>query len=202
MKSHLTDTIDTALTCLPLYPDYPLLPGTKNFWKVRVHCDSPYVSKWSDLREFNTALSSVLVLCSPICGADDIVLTTNFSWDAVIGATAYELQVVAASADGTADFTGAATFTSDVNALASIPGLEYSTVYYWQVRAIKDGIAGAWAVCLFTTMDVPEEPVDPIIPVTITTEEVTPMWIWVIIGIGGALTIAVIILIVSTRRVP
>jgi hypothetical protein len=192
----------TPLTCLPLYPDYPLLPGTTYYWKVRVACDSPQVSKWSDLRSFDTALSSVTSLCSPICGADSIILTTNFSWDEVLGATGYELQIVAASADGTSDFTGATTYTSDVNALASIPGLEYSTVYYWRVRAIKDGVAGAWAVCLFTTMDVPEEPVDPITPVTIVTEEVTPMWIWVIIGIGGALTIAVIILIVTTRRVP
>jgi len=202
LLKNLEYEILTPFTCLPLYPDYPLLPGTTYYWKVRVACDSPYVSKWSDLREFDTALGSITNLCSPICGSADIILTTNFSWDIVLGAAGYELQLVAASADGTSDFTGATTYTSDVNALASIPGLEYSTVYYWRVRAIKDGVAGAWAVCLFTTMDEPVPAKDPITPVTIVTEEVTPMWIWVIIGIGGALTIAVIILIVTTRRVP
>jgi len=191
-------TNTTANTCITI-PG--LTPGTKYFWKVRVACDSPYVSKWSDLRSFDTALSTIAVLCSPICGASDIIPTTNFSWDPVVGATGYELQIVAASADGTADFTGATTYSSDVNALASIPGLEYSTVYYWRVRAVKDGIAGAWSVCLFTIMDVPAEPVDAITPVTIVTEEITPVWIWVIIGIGGALTIVVIILIVTTRKV-
>jgi hypothetical protein len=199
---NLEYSILTANTCLPLYPDYPLLAGTKYYWKVRVACDSPYVSKWSDLREFDTALGSVPGLCSPICGSDDIILNTNFSWDEVVGATGYELQIAAASADGTVDWTGATTYTSSVNALASIPGLEYSTVYYWRVRAISDGVAGAWAVCIFTTMDEPEVPPEPEPPVEVTIEEVTPTWIWVLIGIGGALMIAVIILIVTTRRVP
>jgi hypothetical protein len=199
---NLEYSVLTANTCLPLYPDYPLLAGTKYYWKVRVACDSPYVSKWSDLREFDTALGSVPGLCSPICGSDDIILNTNFSWDEVVGATGYELQIAAASADGTVDWTGATTYTSSVNALASIPGLEYSTVYYWRVRAISDGVAGAWAVCIFTTMDEPEVPPEPEPPVEVTIEEVTPTWIWVLIGIGGALMIAVIILIVTTRRVP
>jgi len=197
MKAFTTET--TSATCITITG---LTPGMKYFWKVRVECNSPQVSKWSDLRSFNAALGSVTVLCSPICGADDIILTTNFSWDAVLYATGYELQIVAASADGTADFTGATTYPSDVNALASIPGLEYSTVYYWQVRSVKDGVYSAWAVCLFTTMDEPAEPVEPTPPVVIEETEITPMWIWVIIGIGGALTIAVIILIVTTRRVP
>jgi hypothetical protein len=190
-------TYETDDTC---YKVTGLTAGTKYFWKVRVACDSPLVSKWSDIRSFNTALSAIAELCSPICGASDIIPTTNYSWSEVLGATAYEVQIVEASADGTADFTGATTYTSDVNALASIPGLQYSTVYFWRVRAIKDGVAGAWSVCLFTVMDEPEECPEPITPVTITTEEVTPVWIWVIIGIGGALTIVVIILIVTTRR--
>jgi len=184
-------------TCLPITG---LTPGMKYFWKVRVACDHPLVSKWSELYSFNTALAVTDVLCSPKCGEKDVILTTNFAWDVVAGATSYELQIVAASADGTADFTGATTFTSNVNALASIPGLEYSTVYYWRVRAINNGVAGGWATCLFTTMDEPEECPSPITPVTIVTEEVTPVWIWVIIGIGGALTIVVIILIVTTRK--
>jgi hypothetical protein len=188
----------TPLTCIVI-PG--LTPGTTYYWKVRVACDYPQVSKWSDLWTFDTALSSVPYLCSPICGSSDIILTTNFSWDGVLGATGYELQVVAASADGTANFTGATTYTSDVNAFASIPGLEYATTYYWRVRAANDGVTSAWAVCLFTTMDEPVV-VEPTPPVEVITNEITPTWIWVIIAIGGALTIAVVVLIVTTRRVP
>jgi len=184
-------------TCLPVTG---LTAGTTYYWKVRVASGHPYLSKWSELRSFQTALGFTDKLCSPACGADDIIPTTNFSWNAVPFATGYELQVVVASADGTADFTGATTYTSDVNALASIPGLQYSTVYFWRVRAVQDGVTGAWVTCLFTIMDAPEECPPAITPVTIVTEEVTPMWIWFIIGIGGALTIVVIILIVTTRR--
>ncbi len=179
-----------------------LTPGEKYYWEVRVACGSPKVSKWSDLRTFDTALGAVPYLCSPICGSDGILLTTNYSWDAVVGATSYDLQVVAASADGTVDWTDATTYTSAENAFASIPGLEYSTVYYWRVRASNDGVYSAWAVCLFTTADEPAEVVDPGPAVVVEQNEITPTWIWVIIGIGGALTIAVVILIVTTRRVP
>jgi len=178
-----------------------LTSGTKYYWKVRVACDQPYVSKWSDLRTFDTALKSTTDLCSPICGASDILPTTNYSWDAVIGATGYELQVVAASADGTVDWTGAETHPSTTNAFASIPGLQYSTVYYWRVRAVSAGAPSAWSECIFTTIAEPVV-VEPTPPVVIEENEITPTWIWVIIGIGGALTIAVVILIVTTRRVP
>jgi len=141
-------SFETADTCVVLEG---LTPGNKYFWKVRVACDHPFVSKWSTLRSFDTALGAVPYLCSPWCGQDDVILTTNYSWDAVIGATSYEVQVVAASADGTADWTGATTLTASTNAMASIPGLEYSTVYYWRVRAVSDGVYSAWAVCIFTT---------------------------------------------------
>jgi hypothetical protein len=189
----------TNLTCIVVDG---LIPGTEYFWKVRVACDSPQVSKWSELRSFDTALSSILNLCSPICGSSDIVPTTNYSWDAVLGATGYELQVVAASADGTVDWTGATSYNSTTNAFASIPGLQYSTVYYWRVRAVSDGVYSAWSECIFTTKAEPVAPVEPGPPVVVEQNEITPTWIWVIIGIGGALTIAVVILIVTTRRVP
>lgn len=181
-----------------------LNPGTEYFWRVRVALGSPFLSKWSDLCSFTTALGKIPELCSPICGSKDIILTTNFSWTEVPGAASYELQIVQAGDDGTSDFTGATTYTTDVNALASIPGLEYSTVYYWRVRAVSGSIPGAWAVCIFTTMDEPVEPLPcPDLVVEIPADEVvTPVWIWVLIGIGAALTIAVVILIVTTRRVP
>ena len=47
----------------------------------------------------------------------------------------------------------------------------------------------------------PEPPAPPEAPPP-PPEPTTPVYIWVIIGIGAALVIAVIILIVRTRRVP
>jgi hypothetical protein len=189
------DDFTTDLTC---YPYTGLTPGTTYYWEVRVACDSPYVSKWSDLYSFDTALSTVPYLCSPICGASDIILSPNFSWDAVAGATSYEVQV--STDDAFANIV--ASGTTSTNAWVSGVTLDYSTAYYWRVRAVSDGIYSAWATCLFTTMEQPAAPPTPTPPVEVIQKNVTPTWIWVIIGIGGALTIAVVILIVTTRRVP
>jgi hypothetical protein len=174
-----------------------LTPGTTYYWKVRVSEGEPYLSKWSELWSFDTAMGAT-EWCSPRCGEEDISLTPNFSWDAVVGATEYEIEVSTAE-----DF--ATLFTSGkpkINAWDCDKELEYSTTYYWRVRAVnKDGVPGAWMNCLFSTEAEPTTPAAPITPVTIVTEEITPVWIWVIIGIGAALVIAVIVLIVTTRRV-
>jgi hypothetical protein len=174
-----------------------LTAGTKYFWKVRVACDSPQVSKWSDLHSFDTALSTT-IRCSPECGAEDITLTPNFSWSKVTGATGYEVEVATDE-----EFTNiVASGETSIEAWDCTAELDYSTTYYWRVRAVKDGVYSGWTYCLFSTMDEPEPTPEPVEPVVIEETEITPTWIWVIIGIGGALTIAVIILIVTTRRVP
>ena len=41
----------------------------------------------------------------------------------------------------------------------------------------------------------------PDVTVTVPVTEITPAWIWAIIAIGAVLCIAVIVLIVRTRRV-
>lgn len=194
MKPVTLTVSTTTATCITI-PN--LTAGTKYFWKVRVACDSPVCSKWSDLRSFDTALSAT-TFCSPECGAEGITLTPNFSWSAVTLATGYDIEVSL-----TEDFaTVLASGTPTINAWDGVPELDYSTTYYWRVRAVKDGVYSGWTYCLFSTMDEPAAPVAPVEPVDVIIEEITPTWIWVIIGIGGALTIAVIILIVTTRRVP
>jgi len=174
--------------------------GSKYYWKVRVAEGEPFLSKWSELWEFTTALGEVPYLCSPACGASDVILTTNFSWDAVSGASSYEIELATNE-----DFDPViASGTATVNAWVASPELDYSTTYYWRVRAVKNGVPGAWSVCIFTTEAAPVVPPEPVAPVVIPPlpAPITPMWIWVIIGIGAALTIAVIVLIVTTRRVP
>ena len=174
--------------------------GTLYYWQVRVALGEPFLSKWSELWEFTTALGEVPYLCSPACGASDVILTTNFSWDAVSGASAYEIELATNE-----DFDPViASGTATVNAWVASPKLDYSTTYYWKVRAVKDGIPGAWSVCIFTTEAAPVTPPEPVPPVVIppAPAPINPMWIWVIIGIGAALTIAVVVLIVTTRRVP
>jgi len=186
-----------------------LEPGQTYYWSVRVCQGKPYLSKWSEERSFITALVPVpfAELCSPPCGSQDIILTPNFSWEAVDGATGYDIELAT-----TETFTaGVIRGSSTVNAWVLTAPLDYATTYYWRVRAEKDGVYSAWTVCLFTTM---AKPVEPPPPVTITpappapqinippAEMITPSWIYAIIAIGAALCVVVIVLIVRTRRPP
>ena len=197
-------------------------PGTTYYWRVRVGgmpgvapclLACPMLSKWSETRSFTTAML-VPVRCSPICGAEDITLTPNFSWSVVSGATGYDIEVATNE-----DFDPIlASGTASINAWDGIPQLDYDTTYYWRVRAVKDGVVGAWTYCLFSTEEVPPEApaavwVCPQCGLTFTSEAAllshideahappsTPAYIWIIIGIGAALVLAVLILIVTTRR--
>ena len=102
--------------------------------------------------------------CSPICDAEDITLTPNFSWSVVPGATGYEIDVATNE-----DFDPIlASGTASINAWDGIPQLEYGTTYYWRVRAVEDGVVGAWTYCLFSTEEAPpeEEELPPEPPVT------------------------------------
>ena len=174
-------------------------PGTTYYWRARVCTGYPMLSKWSATSEFTTALGAVpfVGLCSPPCGGEDISLTTSFSWEPVPGAAGYEVEIATNE-----DFSPViASGTPTINAWAAAPELDYSTTYYWRVRAVRDGVVGAWTTCLFSTEGPPPEPVEPVEPVVIPpVQEITPAWIWVIIGIGAVLVISVIILIVRTRR--
>jgi len=112
------------------------------------------------------------------------------------------------------------TFTVDVvkgktavNAWVCPTSLDYATTYYWRVRAEKDGIYSDWTYCMFTTMAEPVPPTPPVVvqqvppspPPVINippAQMITPTWIYAIIGVGAALAIVVIVLIVRTRRPP
>jgi hypothetical protein len=101
---------------------------------------------------------------------------------------------------------------SPVNAWAITTDLEYGTTYYWRVRSVADGIKSGWTSFGFTTVAEPEPPIvippqpTPTIivptPQVIVPEQAVPVYVWAIIGIGAVLVIAVIVLIVRTRRVP
>jgi hypothetical protein len=188
-----------------------LEPGTTYYWQVRVCQGKPYLSKWSEERSFTTALLAVpfVDLCSPACGAQDIILTPNFAWGAVDGATGYEVQLAT-----TETFTvGVVKGKTLVNAWVCPTTLEYATTYYWRVRAVKDTIYSDWTYCMFTTMPEPAAPTPPVVveqvpptPAPVINippaKMITPTWIYAIIGVGAALAIVVIVLIVRTRRPP
>lgn len=73
--------------------------------------------------------------------------------------------------------------------------LDYNTSYFWQVMALQPAPSDPSAVFSFTTEV-------KLLPETKTVEAspVTPTWVWVVIGIGAVLIIAVIVLIFMAKR--
>ncbi len=154
-------------------------------------------------------------------------LTPTFSWGAIANATNYEFQL--ASDAGMTSFIKNLTGANALGAVTSysLTGtkLAYSTTYYWKVKAISATSLTDWtAVIAFTTLAEPVKAPAPTPAVEIKevpapvieikeaaplpnivlqppeTKEIAPAYIWAIIIIGAVLVIAVIVLIVRTRR--
>ncbi len=184
--------------------------------------------------------ATVTVLANPIIiapegGERDTPLTPTFAWTAVADADGYYFEL----ADNPYFVLPLVKLVGDfpasliVTAYAYVGELDYSTAYYWRVKAVSgsidagDLVESAWVSNVFITMDEPVEPPPPIVieevpPPVITIEQpdiiieqpdiivplpavvetpITPAWIYVIIAVGAVLVIALIVLIVRTRRV-
>jgi hypothetical protein len=161
---------------------------------------------------------------SPVIGAYDVSIEPMFTWGIVPGAIRYE---IALSEDPT--FTIIEwSYNVDNNFYKVDEALRYDTTYYWRVRGVLGEPfqeAGAWktpstpwATGIFTTEMEPAPAVEPIVvdpvkpivnvevpPTKITVEpagQAIPTYIlWVIVIVGAVLVIALIVLIVRTRRV-
>jgi len=178
-----------------------LEPGTTYYWQVRVCQGKPLLSKWSEERTFTTAME-VPIRCSPICGAEDISLTPNFSWSEVPGATGYEFVL---SRDS--QFSNVVVALTGANALsttvwACTQDLEYNTSYFWRVRAISATSQSRWGVGVFTTEAAPKAPpqLPQPPPQASSSQSGAPLYLWVALGIGVALIVVVLGLIVVTLR--
>ena len=196
------------------------------------------------------------VLTAPVADDDDVSLNPTFDWEAVAGADGYYFEL-ADNADFVAPLVK---LSGDMGRLVATAyhyrtELDYSTPYYWRVKAASGTVDGGnllesgWVDRIFTTIAEPEpeawmsddgltfdtreeleeyiaereaarqaaeaaaaeaaaaaqpditiEPPDVIVPLPAETP-ITPGWIYAIIGVGAVLVIAVIVLIVRTRRV-
>jgi hypothetical protein len=103
------------------------------------------------VRSFATATApgpGIPELASPASGAGDIGLRPDFVWNAVSGATDYQLALATA-----ADFSGTV-ITETLTATSWSVGfdLAYGTTYYWRVRARDASGYGEWSAARsFTT---------------------------------------------------
>lgn len=185
-----------------------LEPGRTYYWKVVVLPQEPAVSPFSARWSFTTGLGPAEwnpfvggIPEAPTAGATNVPVKPSFAWNPADWATGYEFVLATNTAYSTPliSKTGANALTGTT--YLSEQTLAYSTTYYWRVRAISKTSQSAWAEGVFTTVAAPPPPPTPPPSPPPAPKPTTPAYIWVIIGIGAALVIAVIILIIRTRRV-
>ena len=186
------------------------MPGMTYYWRVRTAVDGPALSAWSGTRMFTIAGATVFGVSSPASGATDIPLIPSLVWGPVEGAIEYFVVV---SPDP--DFDTILMSSTTENTFYTVDkSLDYSTTYYWRVRPTPEG---AWANGVFTTMAKPVAATPPVVvqppaaPAppeivkvevpTVIQQPIPSMLLWVVTIIGAVLVIALIILIVRTRRI-
>jgi len=190
-------------------------PGRSYYW--RVQANTPFSGTFSETRSFTIAPSAATVpeIASPANGATITSTKPSFSWSPVTGTTKYEFQM------DTGTLFTAPMVSEQLATTAIMPNvtLEAGKTYFWRVRALEP-VPSDWSTISNFTVAVPPPPpptptqtiiAPPTItitqqpPVTFTiptaeTTEISPAYIWAIIIIGAVLVIAVIVLIVRTRR--
>jgi len=192
---------------------------TTYYWRIRVSdldgvteagTDLHFWSAYSTpVRSFRIGALAPLKLSSPASGAVNVPVMPTFVWTPITGATTYEIIV---SDDPTfAIITFSRTSTQPV--FAADEQLAYNTVYYWRVRAsapadrVTTFQTGVFTTEMRPTTTAPPitvtQPADTTYTITVPpSPEVIPAYLlWIIIGIGAILVIALIVLIVRTRRV-
>jgi hypothetical protein len=190
--------------------DVDFNPGSTYYWRVRVSQDGPLYSPWSASRSFSVAPSESFAPSSPVVGATGTSITPTLTWSPYEGATSYE---VAVAEDGTFAILDYSHTTSNTF-FKGEETLKYNTTYYWRVRGVIGSTPGPWVEGVFTTEAVPVEPTPPvtieptpptevkIVEVPVVQPSAIPDYLlWTIIAIGAILIIALIVLIVRTRRV-
>jgi hypothetical protein len=206
-----------------------LKSGTNYTWRVRAI--SPLFSRWTT-QTFTTALSTIVntaVNSTPANGATGVDVNTTFTWPSVAGANV-TYEFVIAEETGQTDKFAIIDYsaTTPTNATPLRETLKYNTQYWWRVRATNGTVTSAWSTFFFTTAAAPvptstgsgsgtivlPTPTSTIITITnpVTSFTITqpstnnnsipPALLWAVIAIGAILIIAVIVLIVRTRRIP
>jgi len=191
----LTPALNSAI--IAGYPiGTPLASGATYYWRVRVTAGSPVRSRWSDTWSFTTAMGAaqwnpfaIPGNVAPTPGATGVPVRPSFQWNAADWATGYEFEL----ADNSAFDSPMVSTTTTATAFAYDSDLDFSTTYYWRVRAVSDASSSEWATGIFTTEAAPAEEPEP-------TPAPTPAWVWAIIAIGALLLVAMLVLIMRTRR--
>lgn len=117
-----------------------LMPSTKYYWRVNAK-NANGISPWSDVWELTTRPVGIPTLVAPT--NNSIVEENNqtLEWNSIVGANTYTLQVSLAP-----DF--ASTILNQENLVTisfDIENLEWTTIYYWRVKASINSCYSEWS---------------------------------------------------------
>jgi len=184
----------------------------------------PIFSQWSPMRSLvvESGAASVPQISSPVNGAGNVNAKPAFSWSPVEGATEYQFELDAVTTFAVPLFTT----TLSETGIAPDVTLEAGKTYFWRVRANAPNV-GNWSTIANFTVAVPVVPTKPAeitipeikvpeitipqitVPETkvviqeaekVTEPAISEGLLLAIIIIGAVLVIALIVLIVRTRR--
>ncbi len=196
-------------------------PGTTYYWMVSA--TTPLSSSGSEVRSFTIqqVAASVPQIGSPVVGAVIDSQSPAFSWSPIAGATAYKFELSTNAAFATTVYADEI-YTAGAQLPITIE-LEQGKQYFWRVKALTPN-EGDWSTVGNFVVAAEETPTSTAPAITITTQpaptftipvpdqttitvvppaegdEIAPAYIWAIIVIGAILVIAMIVLIVRTRR--
>ena len=179
-----------------------LTSGTTYYW--RVGSTEPMNNPWSNTWSFAIALGAAPAIMSPSPGATNVPVMPTFTWNSAAKATSYEFIPAKDN-----ESTNVVVALTGVDALPTTAWrcdreLDYSTTYFWKVRATSTTSYGEWVTNVFTTEAVTSTtPALQSPPASSLSPEQTPLipshLLWAMVGIGVALVIALFVLIIRTR---
>jgi len=179
--------------------------GAVYYWRIRTYRSATgqiAVSPWSDVRSFS--VKPGFIVNSPYYGVQLLapdngcmgckIRPASFSWSPWKEATKYEFVL---SEDS--EFNQVLKQVSTSSTGYEYDGtLDYDTNYFWRVRATEvngQAIPSDWSATFsFRTEQAPAEPEEH------ASGQETPLWVWLIIGLGTVLVIVTLVLILRTRR--
>jgi len=186
-----------------------LISGTTYYWRVR--SIEPIRSLWSQFQSFTPVLGAAQwsplaasTGISPFPGTTNMPIRPIFTWQPADGATGYEFMLARDNefSDLVVTMTGADALTTTT--WACDQDLDYTTTYFWKVRAISATSHSQWGTGVFTTeaassAPLPPQSSAPPSPPPAPTPS-TPFYMYGVILIGVLVVVALLVLIIRTSR--
>jgi len=179
--------------------------GATYWWRIRSARSATgqiAASPWSEPRSFTVKAGYIIntpyygvQLLAPANGCIGCkVKPASFSWSPWKDATKYEFALAADP-----EFRQIIITSNPTTSAYEYGGaLDYGANYFWRVRALEvngQPIPSDWSATFsFQTEPAPAPPAAP------PAEPATPLWVWIVIALGAALVVAVLALMMRTRR--